>query len=319
MRHMLLPFLLAPIAAIAQDAPKKADTPRDIVKLTFAWPTPLRARVEGERYRERHTDTRHDTAVARLSYRMTAERDGDEHVIRFDEFELPAPPGGLTTEAAFVERIGTLVPSYRVNTAGDFTRLENPAAIRALLDSVTASVLPKNQPTPPQLTQFLATMTSDEVLAASAAQDWNLLVGTWIGAELEVGQAYVTSGEEPVPIFQNANVRFDYEFAVLRRMSCDSLAAPTALDCVELQMVSKPDTAAMRQLGEKLATSLAPEAAGVKFANFDVENVVTLVARPETLLPVFLSIYKEVTTTAREGGHEEKLFQIDVRTYWYKY
>jgi hypothetical protein len=162
-------------------------------------------------------------------------------------------------------------------------------------------------------------MTSDEVLAASAAQDWNLLVGTWVGAELEVGQAYVTSGEEPVPIFQNANVRFDYEFAVLRRLSCDSVAVPTALDCVELQMVSKPDTAAMRQLVKKLATSLVPASEGVVFTNINIENVVTLVARPETLLPVFLSVYKEVTTTARGEGKEEKLFQIDVRTQWYKY
>lgn len=319
MRHIILPFLLAPVAAIAQEAPKKADTAPDVAKLTFAWPTPLRARIEGERYRERHTDTRHDTTVAPLSYRMTAERDGDEYVIRFDEFQVPAPPAGLVMEAAFIERIGTLVPSYRVNAAGEFTRLENPGAIRALLDSVTASVLPKNQPMPPQLKQFLATMTSDEVLAASAAQDWNLLVGTWVGGELEVGQAYVSSGEEPVPVFQNAPVRFDYEFAVLRRLSCDSVAAPTARDCVELQMVSKPDSAAMRQLIDKLATSLVPGSEDVVFTHFNVENVVTLVARPETLMPVFLSVYKEVSTTAREAGKEEKLFQIDVRTHWYKY
>ena len=319
MRRILLSFLLAPVAALAQGAPKKSEPAPDVAKLTFAWPASVRARVEGQRYRERHKDGTHDTTVAHLSYRMTSEREGEEYVIRFDEFKLPAAPAGLAMEAAFIERIGSLIPSYRVNTAGEFTRLEKPEAIRALLDSVTASVLPKDQPTPPQLKQFLATMTSDEVLAASAAQDWNLLVGTWVGAELEVGQAYVTSGEEPVPVFQNANVRFDYEFAVLRRLSCDSVAAPTARDCVELQMVSKPDSAAMRQLIEKLTTSLVPDAAGVVFTNFSLENVVTLVARPETLLPVFLSVYKEVTTAARGEGKEEKLLQIDVRTHWYHY
>jgi hypothetical protein len=319
MRLILLPFLLAPCTAIAQEAPKKAEPAPDIAKLTFAWPASVRARVEGERYRERHTDTRHDTSVSRLSYRMTAEREGDEYIIRFDEFELPASPRGLSMEATFVERIGTLVPSYRVNTAGEFTRLENPAAIRALLDSVTASVLPKGQPTPPQLQAFLASVTSDDALAASAAQDWNLLVGTWVGGEFEVGQAYVISGEEPIPVFQNATVRFDYEFAVLRRLPCDSVAAPAALDCVELQMVSKPDSAAMRELVKKLTTSLVPDSEGVVFTNFSLENVVTVVARPETLLPVYLSVYKEVTTTAREEGKEETLFQIDVRTQWYKY
>jgi hypothetical protein len=144
-------------------------------------------------------------------------------------------------------------------------------------------------------------------------------VGTWAGAELEVGQAYLTSGEEPVPIFQNANVRFDYEFAVLRRLSCDSVAAPSARDCVELQMVSKPDTTAMRQLLERFMSSIVPDVAGVAFTNFNVENVVTLVARPETLLPIYLSVYKEVTGSARAEGKDEKLYQVDVKTHWYEY
>jgi hypothetical protein len=319
MRHILLPFLLAPVAALAQGAPKKAEPAPDVAKLTFAWPASVRARVEGERYRERNRDGKRDTSVARLSYRMTAEREGEEYVIRFDDFELPAAPGGLSSQASFVHQIGSLVPSYRVSSAGEFKRLEQSEAMRVVLDSMIASLMPKDQPPSPQLKQFVTTMTSDEVLAASAAQEWNLLVGTWAGAELEVGQAYVTSGEEPVPLFQNANVRFDYEFAVLRRLSCDSVAAPTARDCVELQMVSKPDSAAMRQLIERFTTSIVPDAAGVVFTNFNVENVVTLVARPETLLPVYLSVYKEVTGAAREEGKEEKLFQVDVRTQWYKY
>lgn len=319
MRHILLPFLLAPVAALAQGAPKKAEPAPDVAKLTFAWPASVRARVEAERYRERQSNGKIDTTVARISYRMTAERQGDEYVIRFDDFRLPAGSATPSAEAAVVEQIGGLVPSYRVNAAGEFARLESPEKLRAALDSMMASVMPKDKPTPPALKQFMSTMTSDDVLAASAAQEWNAIVGSWVGGELEVGQAYVTSGEEPVPIFQNANVRFDYEFAVLRRLSCDSVAAPNARDCVELQMLSKPDSAAMRQLLDRFMTTMVPDMAGVAFTNFDVENVVTLVARPETLLPVYVSVYKEVTGSARAQGKIEQLYQVDVRTQWYKY
>jgi hypothetical protein len=318
MRHILLPFLLAPVAALAQGASKKAEPAPDVAKLTFAWPASVRARVEAERYRERQSDGKHDTTVARISYRMTAERQGEEYVMRFDDFQLPGGPAAAS-EAALVERLGGIVPSYRVSAAGEFARLEAPEKIRAAIDSMMASVMSKDKPPPAELKHFMATMTSDDVLAAGAAQEWNALVGTWVGAELEVGQAYVTSGEEPVPIFQNANVRFDYEFAVLRRLSCDSTAAPNARDCVELQMISKPDSAAMRQLLDRFMSSIVPDAAGVAFTNFDVENVVTLVARPETLLPVYLSVYKEVTGAARAEGKEEKLYQVDVRTQWYRY
>ena len=92
MRHILLPFLLAPVAALAQGASKKAEPAPDVAKLTFAWPASVRARVEAERYRERHSDGKHDTTVARISYRMTAERQGEEYVIRFDDFQLPGGP-----------------------------------------------------------------------------------------------------------------------------------------------------------------------------------------------------------------------------------
>lgn len=319
MRHILLLFVLAPVAAFAQGAPKKAEPAPDVAKLTFAWPASVRARVEAERYRERDSDGKHDTTLARISYRMTAERQGEEYIIRFDDFQLPGGPAIPASEAALVERLGGIIPSYRVNAAGEFKRLEAPEKIRAVVDSMIASATPKDKPVPAELKQFLATMTSDEVLTAGAAQEWNALVGTWIDAEFEVGQAYVTSGEEPVPIFQNANVRFDYEFAVLRRLSCDSVAAPKARDCVELQMISRPDTAAMRELIGRFMSSLIPDAGGVVFTNFDVQNVVTVVARPETLLPMYLSIYKEVTGAARAEGKQENLYQVDVKTQWYKY
>jgi hypothetical protein len=313
----LLALVMAPLAARAQNAPPPADT----AKLTFNWPATVRARVDAQRYRERVSNGKHDTSDVRLSYRMTAQRTGNEYVVRFSDFQMPQAPGGVrSSEAAFVERLGGIAPSYRVNASGEFTGLESPAVIRAFVDSMLNSLTAKDGPPAPEMKQFLRTMLSDEVLAASAAQEWNALVGTWLGAELEVGQAYGTEGEEPVPIFQNATVKFEYEFAALRRMPCDSVASPAARDCVELQMVSRPDSAAMRQMLQRFMSTLVPDAAqDMGFADFDVENVVTLVARPESLLPVSLVVTKEVTGTVREKGKTEKVYQYDVKSQRYTY
>jgi hypothetical protein len=323
MRRSLIYLVLSAVPAVtlAQAAARPAAP--DTAKLTFRWPATTRAHVDARRYRERHTGDKHDTSDVRLSYRMTANRSGEEYVIRFDDFRVAGAAGAMSRTpemAAFMERLGALVPSYRVSTSGEFRNLESPGTIRAFLDSVWATLTSKDGPPPPQLKQFMSTVTSDAVLAASAAQEWNALVGTWIGAELEVGEVYGTEGEEPVPMFQNASVKFAYEFSALRRLSCDSVAAPKARDCIELQMVSKPDSAAMRQLLDRFMGSLLPDAAkGVSFADFNVENVITLVARPESLLPVYLTVSKEITGTVRAEGTEQKMYQLDVRTQKYIY
>ena len=311
---------LAPLIAFAQAPAPPAAV--DTAKLTFRWPSKVSARVDAQRYRERHSGEKHDTSGASASYRMTAERTGEEYVVRFADFRLADNVEGAGTPeiAALVERVGALMPSYRVNAAGEFARLEAPETFRAGIDSMLRSMLAKDRPPPPQLKQLLSTLTSDAMLTASVAQEWNALVGSWVGGELEVGEAYVTAGEEPVPLFQNATVKFEYEFAALRRMSCDSVAAPNARDCVELQMVSKPDTAAMRQLLERVMSSLAPDVAKeMAFLDFDVQNVITLVARPESLLPVHLVVSKEVTGTVRADGKTEKVYQLDVKSQRYSY
>ena len=323
MRRVLLSLALCltPAVAFAQGA-KKPTAKVDTAKLTFRWPQTVTARVEAQRYRERHNSGRHDTTDARVSYRMTAQRSGEEYVVRFSDFQMHkgARGAGASEAAAFMERLGAIAPSYRVTAGGEFARLESPETIRKFIDSLFTSLTAKDGPPPPQLKQFMSSMLSDDVLAASAAQEWNALVGTWIGAELEVGEAYGSEGEEPIPLFQNATVKFEYEFSAVRRLSCDSVAAPKARDCIELEMISKPDTAAMRDLLQRVMGTLAPDAAkDMAFTDFGVENVVTLVARPESLLPVSLVVAKKVTGTVRSGGKAEKVYQLDVKSQKYTY
>ncbi|HEU5184901.1 MAG TPA: hypothetical protein VFU01_10055 [Gemmatimonadaceae bacterium] len=312
-RRLALLLTLTPLALEAQ-------TP-DIAKLTFAWPEKMMARVEAQKYRERNTGTRSDTSNVEISYRMTAQRTGNEYIIAFDDFQTPegAPLSARQELASLTDRLGALIPAYRVTAAGEFARLESTATLRAFIDSLVKTAVGSASVTP-EARQMLQALGSDAVLASTVAQEWNALVGTWAGAELEVGEAYGSEGEEPIPILQGATIKFRYEFGVVRRLSCDSIAAPNARDCVELQMVSKPDSAALRQFLDRFVGRLMPDVAKeLNFAQFDIENVISLVARPETLVPMSLVISKEVTAKMKADGATEEMYQFDVKAWRYSY
>lgn len=189
---------------------------------TVRWPEVTRARVEASRYRIRHTAERQDTSGITVSYRMTARRTGDEYVISFDEYTVPAAGAADSASrelASFVQRLAAIVRSYRVNRDGEFVRLESRGALRAFMDGLFRSLTAKSGPVPPQVQQLITNLSSDAVLSASAAQEWNAIVGTWIGGQVELGQAYESEGEDPIPVFSGTMMEFDYQFGALRRLS----------------------------------------------------------------------------------------------------
>jgi hypothetical protein len=70
MRRILvcLALSLVPAVALTQGA-KKPATKVDTAKLTFRWPEKVAARVDAERYRERHSGEKHDTIAAGAAQR----------------------------------------------------------------------------------------------------------------------------------------------------------------------------------------------------------------------------------------------------------
>src|SRR5919109_186147 len=208
MRIFLFALLtLVPSSALSQAAP--ATSKPDTVKLGFAWPANVRARVDARRYRQRKTQSKHDTVDVSMSYRMTASRTGEEYLIVLDDFRLSGSDT-VPQRTLVAEQLGGFVPSYRVRASGEFARLESLKAMRAFLDSLMTSWTTKDGPLPPHVKQLITTLTSDAVLEARAAEEWNALVGMWIGAQLGVGEVYGLEGEEPIPVFQNAVVKYQY-------------------------------------------------------------------------------------------------------------
>lgn len=316
----LSPLLFAVVGALAQDAPGPASVP-DTVSLTFNWPASLRARIEGRGVRARLSRGKRDTLVAHVSYRMDVAREGDEYVVRFDDFRVlgPAHVAAHDSAEAIAARFATYVPGYRVNKEGDFVRIEGVEGVRAFIDSLHATLERQNPEAAATVAHLLTTLKSEGVLTASAEENWNALVGAWVGARMVVGQVYETESEEPVAMLQGTSVRYKYQFTVLRRLSCDSVAAPHARDCVELQQVSVMDTLALRRFFRDFAKEFFPDSASRPEPRLEAKFTTTLVARPESMLPVSLVLVKDVSGTEVQDGKlvETQHFELKLQEFTY--
>lgn len=313
------PGAVRPLSAQTAAAPPAAAAPGDTVRLAFGWPAGTKAQVSASRYRERVNGASADTSVAHATYELALEAAGDGYLVRYGGFRAAGPAAPDPGVEAVASRLATLVPSYRVSRAGEFQALNDPGALRAAIDSMLAPVRAELRTQNPEIDRLLASMLSDEMLAASAAEDWNVLVGAWVGAEFEVGSAYGAEVTEHLPLFGGIELPMTYELGAVRRLPCDSSDAGAG--CVELQMITRPAPDAVREVVDRLFAAMqSPEATeAARSAEFDVENTVVLVARPETLLPYHLVVTKEVKLAMTIGGKRDDAYQLDIREQRFRY
>lgn len=78
---------------------------------------------------------------------------------------------------------------------------------------------------------------------AEAEALWNLAVGFWIGADLEVGKAYAMQSEGALPFVPGVRTPRAVEFAVRRRVP--SAAGLREAERVEAVLRATPDPAAL--------------------------------------------------------------------------
>jgi len=314
-------YLVAPAAPVLAQA---SPTDTGVVRLQFGWKAGTVADVETTRMRVRQTAEGADSTSVRATYTLRTLAHPDGLLIEYTDFRLPdfQPAGGPQTEFAdeLVERLAGILPSFVVSPEGEMLRLENVAQLRAQMDSLFAPVLAQLGDVPPELRALMQSLLGDEALTASAAQEWNLLVGTWVGGALEPGAVYGYEAEEPVPLIPGASVPMEYEFALTERTPCTEDTKAT--DCVVLEMYSAPDPEAMRKLLEEFLRRLAPETlpGAIAFEELDILNTIVVILDPRTLLPHYLYTEKAVEGTIRgPGGEVQQISQVDERTSTFTY
>ena len=324
----------SPLSAQAPPVPpaRLAAAQADTVRLHFDWPVGMTASVEQFWMRTRTTGARSDTVRLPSTYRIQVLAHPKGRLVRTDRFTLPGAggaggAGGGQQEA--VQRLSAslagMQPSFVVNDSGEFVQVEDVARMKAALDSIISPMMQGMASAPPQLRSFMAQVTSEEALAASAAQEWNALAGTWIGAVWEVGEVYETRVDEPIAILPGLQVPVVYEFSATGRVPCEE-GAPAG-GCVALEMRSSPDSVGMRSVLERLMKEMGGpqgEEVAAMIGGMRVENELSVVADPRTLRPYQVTRVRRSTVRptgagVAAGAEATGIEQSDVRMTRFRY
>jgi hypothetical protein len=311
-----LAFLLAALALAATaraEAPAPAEPAHgpEVVSLRFAWPAPLDAAVTYRHTRIRSGAPR-STFVARYRSRAEPEPGGDGLRILTSgttwEGDLPFPPAVARNAIRASERV-----VMRVSEDGEFAGLDGAGAMRPVLERLF-----ENAKVPPAQSER-AVALAEAAMRSEAEETWNLAVGFWTGADLELGEAYVTRSEGELPFAPGVPASSAVEFTVRRKVPC--AAGERAARCVEVTLRSTPDRAAIERAAKALLGRLAgadrelPERAREGLA---VESELLLVTEPATLRP-----YRLVWTRSLRAGPGDSelpaLEQVERQEYDYRY
>jgi hypothetical protein len=299
--------VLAAAASVADEVAPGAGTaarPRgpEMVALRFAWPAPLLAEVRFSRTRSR-PGARPSTFTARWT--SSAVREGDGLLVSAArtrwEGDLPVPPAAaasmIRASEAVVQRIGA---------DGEFLGLEGAEALRPAFARVFEELwVPGEQ-------AERAVALAEAGARADAEELWNLAVGFWTGAELELTELYGMERESELPFAPGVRVRSAVEYRIRRRVPC--AVGEREARCVEVTLLSTPERPAVERAAKVLLGRLAgPDGAVPAVADLQVDAELVLVTEPATLRP-----HRLVWTRSLRAGSAEKgpLLEAVDRSAW---
>ena len=323
MTRRLVVAVAATVATMLPQALGAQQSRPDKVALRFGWPVGMSARVHQDWSRVQSRSGRRDSTHVVSSYRLRVAAHPKGRLVQVDSFHVVAP--SVARKAVGVDqllaRMGSFLPSYVVTAEGKFVGIEGLAQMKSALDSLFAPMLAELERAPAAARQFVAAAMSAEALTATAAQEWNMIVGTWVGADWEVGELYTATAAEAVPVLPDVTIKMSYEFSAAERVACPGAAASAARRCVRLEMRSEPDSAAMRKTISELLSKVAPEARAqvAAFGQMRSENSVTLIADPRDLRPYRLELVKSIAIASEATATQpaESATRVDRRVVQY--
>lgn len=309
-------------AALACAAPLAAQeaAPADTVRLRFGWAPGMEAEVESEQVRMRSTGERRDSMRIASTHRLRVAPHPRGLAVSYSDArwtELPQEEG-IAAEFwhALAETASGGRPELVLSPEGEFVEVQGMEALAADLRAAMQPLMEEIEGAEAeQVRQMLQGILSPEALSASSAEEWNALVGTWIGADLEVGAVYEFEEASELPILPGVEIPFLVEFAAVARVPCTP--GESQPRCVQLEMVSVPDEEALAEAIVELGRRFGVPAEEMRevVARMSVETSALLITEPETLRPHLMEITKLVIA----GDDEETPAQMEVHRTRYRY
>jgi hypothetical protein len=306
---LLAVLFAAPVRAEeAPPAPDAAPRGPEVVPLRFAWPLPADAHVTYRRTRTR-TGAKPSSFLARFRSRVEREEGGLRITTSGTSWkgDLPFPAGAAAEAIRASEEV-----VQRVTAEGEFAGLEGTEAMRPVLRRMFDELK-----VPPEQAER-AVALAEGSMRGEAEELWNLAVGFWTGADLELAETYVMDTESELPFAPGVRAASAVEFEVRRRVPC--AAGEREARCVEVTLRATPERAAVERAAPAILARLAGAEPVPREALRDlaVESELVLVTEPGTLLPRRLAWTKSARAESGERG-APALEAVDRSEYDYRW
>lgn len=333
-RYLLVLVLLAADGAQAierRDAtrPSAAEDSAPI-SLTFDWGEEFRAQTVTTRSRERTPAPPEGNRKPLVSsYEMVATRQPDgSYLVRGLDRRIVLPNGDAlpVDERNALELLmsAAVDPDMRVNADGEYVGLADYAALRKVYELAIDAGLEQVK-TPDGKQRFRSLMESfmtREAIDVYARQIWDVMVGSWAGAEFFERDPLTTEGSQALPMLGNTEVKFTYTFQLLERVACPGDLRESPPRCVHLQLKTWPDPADIRKIIDEFVKRAAPADKKIPdgmLTDLRIENVMDVITDPNTLKPHSGSIVKRAEVSLIDEGKEETLRQTGTTSVEYRH
>lgn len=290
----------------------------DKVTLTYGWKPGIYVKVEGfQRQQKFIGDQSRGGYQGSMSYIMSTQAHDDGILIDYldiqssIESEDAAFQGWMKT---YMEMLTSAMPSYIINGEGEMAGARGvPEFRQTMLDGM--ETLLKDAP-PAQKQQVLAGVSqalSEEMLNSKLADEWNMVVGQWLGAELEDDGVYEAEFETPMPALGNQPVRTVASYEFVGRVNCDS--SDKAASCAKLLFHAETDPVSVTEMLRKMI----PEGQPVPDFKMSIVHDLELVTDPDTLLPYYVRQVKNTSSPMETPEGMATIRQVEESEYRYLY
>jgi hypothetical protein len=282
--------------------------------LTFAWPEDLEADVEVRKLRSGNNGRSRFERVIEGRYRLRTEPRGDALRVASEGLELTnldgqrqtkSPADAIDDAAASV----LLAPTLLVDRDGTLREVEGIQELRRqVAERIAAKLAPEMAD---RAEGIAARVLSQEKLS----ELWSTAVETWIGMEVEPGEAYETEVEE-------GGYSRPGSLEVSEPIACASGEGDSP--CLRLVLETwlngengDPSVvSSARELFAELGAAL-PEDASIRMTEW--RDTVELVTEPERLIPHRVRWRREMRFDFDVSGEQFSLSRIDETEHRYRY
>lgn len=256
--------------------------------------------------------------VARYETDVTARAEGDGWIVSTTpraapQLETTGVEAGDAGATALRELLGGVLlwmPDIVIGPDGTFRELRDMDRFRGtlgqVLDKALAQALPGSDArTAEIISSTKAAVLDPELIAATVGGQWDFTVGAWSDLELDHGDWYEATVEEPLPGISRQPVRMTWRFRLARWLPCLEGGEPR---CVEILAVVELDPDHVREATTAFVGRMAPAAERAKVeeaargVDLRLEHRYRLVTEPDTLRPWSFEERKYVYGTYPEGG-----------------